>query len=159
MAQRVVDYNQGYSFALKEHVDKLRLNARKVSKDHLPKIEIMTVKCDYAQFEDGVLLSLPNGHNNIINMLIPFYKFTEMIKKGVYPCRYVVMNSQDVNPNSHLHVPVEVLETIKVVKKGGVSKRTHKRGPYSKPAKTTKLQDIPQQDVAMDLSAPTDILQ
>jgi len=71
------------------------------------------------------------------------------------------MISQDVNPNSHLHVPVDVLKIIKAVKKQGVSKRTHtimhKRGPYPKPAKTTKLQaaDIPQQDVAMDLSALT----
>jgi len=153
MAQQCVDYNQSYHSALKNGVDRLRQNSRKIGKgsDQQPRVEIVTFRCGFSQFDVGILLSMPNEQGKSINLLVPFYKFSEMVQSG-----YVVMNHHDVNPNSHLHVPAEVWESLKGAHKPTAKERGHKRDtkyprPHedSKPAKRTKTTatDILQQGV------------
>ena len=106
------DYQQGFSTALKELLLRLRCGARwNIPNDSIrpPTIEIQKIRGEYAQYEEGVLLSLPNGYGHVINMLVPFYKFKEMIQPD---SGYVVLNPEDTNPNSHLFVPMEVQETF-----------------------------------------------
>jgi len=153
MAQQCVNYNQSYHSALQKEVERLRQNSRKISKgsDHQPRVELVTLRCDLTQFDVGILLSMPNGHGKNIHMLVPFYKLSEMVQSG-----YMVMNHQDVNPNSHLHVPAEVWESLKAVHKPNAKERGHKSGmKYAgpqedpKPARRTReltiATDIPQQ--------------